>query len=399
MKILYIHQYFRFPEQSGGTRSYDLATSFVKRGIQVEMISASQVSGNKKWCEFERDGIKFHMLNCPYDNKMSFSRRIISFVSFMCNASIKALQINCDCVLATSTPLTVAIPALVRKWIKKTPYVFEVRDVWPEVPIKMGIIKNKIAIRFLYWFEKLIYKNASAIVPLSVGMDTDVKSRYPNDKSVVIPNISEVTRFTNISSAVDLNIPITGKKIVLYAGTFGIANRVTYMVDMAYETLKIDPNIYYLIFGDGKERERVLEYASEKGVLNNNLFVLNPVKKNELPYLYSIATVGFCSLIENPTVWESSANKFFDTLAASKPIVINYKGWQADVIRSKKIGYVLPVKVTIEAVKEFVKYISNEKLLLEQGKNAFNLAKEEYSLDVAVDKYMKIFSSLRVNRV
>ena len=127
--------------------------------------------------------------------------------------------------------------------------------------------------------------------------------------------------------------------------------------------------------------------------------MLNSVRKNELPYLYSIATVGFSSVIDNPILWENSANKFFDTLAASKPIVINYKGWQADVIRSKNVGYVLPAKVTIEAVKEFVKYISNEKLLLEQGKNAFNLAKEEYSLDVAVDKYMKIFSSLRVNRV
>lgn len=399
MKILYIHQYFHFPEQSGGTRSYDLATSFVKRGIQVEMISASRVNGNKKWDEFERDGIKFYMLNCPYDNKMSFGRRIISFISFMCNASIKALQINCDCVLATSTPLTVAIPALVRKWIKKTPYVFEVRDVWPEVPIKMGIIKNKIAIKFLYWFEKLVYKNASAIVPLSVGMDMDVKSRYPNGKSVVIPNISEISRFASISSAIDLNIPIKGKKIVLYAGTLGIVNGTNYIVDIAYETLKIDSGIHYLIFGDGKEKEKVLKYAGEKGVLNNNLFVLNSVRKNELPYLYSIATVGFSSVIDNPILWENSANKFFDTLAASKPIVINYKGWQADVIRSKNVGYVLPAKVTIEAVKEFVKYISNDKLLLEQGKNALNLAKEEYSLDVAVDKYIEIFSNLKVNHV
>lgn len=394
MKLLYIHQYFHFPEQSGGTRSYDLATSFVKRGIQVEMISANNVSGNKKWCEFERDGIKFHMLNCPYDNKMSFSRRIISFISFMCNASIKALQINCDCVLATSTPLTVAIPALVRKWIKKTPYVFEVRDVWPEVPIKMGIIKNKIAIKFLYWFEKLVYKNANAIVPLSIGMDKNIKKRYPNNKSIVIPNISEISRFLNVIETVPINVPIKNKKIVLYAGAISIVNGIKYVVDLACETLKVDPNIVYFIFGNGRDKEDVQKYAKEKGVWKVNFFIFNPVKKNDLPYLYSIATVGSSFVIDNSVLWDNSANKYFDTLAASKPIVINYKGWQAEDIRKNNVGYILSPQVNEDEANKFIRYINNDELLKKQSINAHLLATKEYSLEVAVEKYLKIFNEL-----
>lgn len=398
MKLLYIHQYFRFPDQPGGTRSYDLATSFVKKGIQVTVISGTTNGTNscEKWSVFERAGIKFYMLYCPYENKMSFKRRVYSFLYFMWNATVKVLQINCDCVLATSTPLTVAIPALVMKWIKKKPYVFEARDVWPEVPIRMGFIKNKIAKKILYWFEKVVYKNAAAIVPLSRGMDRDIKTRYPNNKSVVITNISEISRFVDISKVVHIDIPLDDKKIILYAGTIGIANGVSYIVDLARETLKKDPNIYYLVFGYGKEKEKVLKYAKEQGVLNNNFFMFEPVKKNELPYLYSIATVGFSSFIDNSILWDNSANKYFDTLAASKPIVINYKGWQAEDIKKNNVGYILSPRVNEDEANKFIRYINNDELLKEQSINAHLLAIKEYSLEVAVEKYLKIFNGLIV---
>lgn len=399
MRLLYIHQYFRFPEQSGGTRSYDLATSFVKRGIQVTVISGivtERINKKEKWNVFEREGIKFYILNSPYYNKMSFKRRIASFLYFMWNASIKALQIDCDCILATSTPLTVAIPALIRKWIKKTPYVFEARDVWPEVPIRMGFIKNSIVIKFLYWFEKLVYKNASSIVSLSIGMDKNIKSRYSNNKSTIIPNISEISRFSNVIGTVPINVPIQNKKIVLYAGSISIVNGIKYVVDLAYETLKFDPNIVYFIFGNGRDKDDVRKYAKEKDVLDKNFFMFDPVKKDDLPYIYSIATVGSSFVIDNPILWDNSANKFFDTLAASKPIVINYKGWQAEDIKKNNVGYILSPQVNEDEANKFIRYINNDELLKEQSINAHLLAIKEYSLEVAVEKYLKIFNGLIV---
>lgn len=395
MKLLYIHQYFKFPEQAGSTRSYDLATSFVKKNIDVIVISSITecVTGNNdKWTVFERDGIIFHMLYCPYNNNMSFGDRIRSFLKFMWNASIKAIKIKCDCVLVTSTPLTIAIPALIKKWFNKTPFIFEVRDVWPEIPIKMGIIKNKIAIKLLYWFEKLVYKNANFIVPLSVGMDSNIKLRYPNKKSVVIPNISEIKRFATVKQVYDFGFSVENKKIVLYAGTFGHVNGIQYVVDLAIQTLKIDPDVWFFLFGKGKEKNDIKKYAYERQVLNKNIFIFDSVGKCDLPYLYSISTVGSSFVIDNPVLWDNSANKFFDTLAASKPIVINHLGWQAETIKDYNVGFILPSKVTKEAAEKFVKYINNEKLLKIQSENALSLARNSYSLDVAVNKYMMIFS-------
>lgn len=394
MKLLYIVQYFNFPDQTGSTRPYDLAAAFVKNGYDVTVLTSDE-SGNakQKWTLIERDGLIVYRLDCPYDNKMGFFKRIAAFCKFFIQASIKQASFDYDVMLASSTPLTNGIPALVAKRFRRKPYVFEVRDVWPGVPIAMGYFNNKLVQRFLYSFEKRIYKKASAIVPLSSGMDENIKQRYPNDKSVVIPNISELNRFANVEKTVGIDFP-EGKKIVLYAGTFGNVNGLGYVNKLAKETLPLDPDIWYYLIGKGKEKEENMKESEELGVINKNVFFFDPVKKEDLPYLYQKCTVGSSFVIDLPALWDNSANKFFDTLAAQKPIIINHKGWQADTIRKYNIGYILPPKVTPDVAKNFVEYMNNTSLLSVQCSNGYQLAKEEYSLNVAVGRYLEIFKSI-----
>lgn len=394
MKLLYIVQYFDLPENSSGTRAYDLASSFVKKGVDVTVITSyGGTENDSQWKFLERDGIKIHKMNCPYSNTMGFMQRMKAFINFMRGAAKNAQTIDCDVVLATSTPLSIGYPALVMHRKKHKPYVFEVRDVWPGVPIAMGYFKNKLAQKVLYAFEKRIYKKAAAIVPLSTGMDENIKQRYPNDKSVVIPNISEINRFANTEKTVDITVP-EGKKVLLYAGTFGNVNGLGYIIEMAAHTLKYDPNVWYYLVGRGKEKAENIKQAESLGVLNKNVYVFDPVKKTDLPYLYSIATVGSSFVIDLPALWDNSANKFFDTLAAHRPMVINHEGWQADTIRKYNCGYVLTPKVSDEAAKAFVDYMNDDTLLKKQGENAFAIAKEQFSLEVAVEKYMGIFDKI-----
>ena len=318
MKLVYVHQYFKFPSASGGTRSYDLAKSFVERGVDVTIITSNAAMGGddenkgKKWTLVEKENLKIWVLDCKYSKYGSSMSRILTDLKFSFYASIKLLKIKTDVVLATSTPLTIAIPALWRKMIKKTPFVFEVRDVWPGVPIAMGVFKNAFLQKLLYAFEKHIYRKAAVIVPLSTGMDENIKKRYPNDKSVVIPNISEINRFDDIKKEVDIDVP-AGKKVLLYAGTLGNVNGVGYIVEMAAQTIKYNPNVWYYLIGAGKEKEGIISQAKELGVLNKNVIFFNPVKKNDLHYVYSIVTVGSSFVIDIPALWDISANKFFDT--------------------------------------------------------------------------------------
>src|SRR5690606_1490321 len=124
---------------------------------------------------------------------MSILQRLFSFFSFMLKSTRIALkQKNINLVISTSTPLSVGFPALVIKFIKKTPFVFEVRDLWPEVPIQMGGLNNKLLIKISLWFEKTIYKNALHIIALSPGMQNGVIAKnIPKEKVSMIPNMSK----------------------------------------------------------------------------------------------------------------------------------------------------------------------------------------------------------------
>lgn len=395
MKLLYIAQSYVFPESSGSARKYDLTTSFIKKGVDVTVITTSagiNMDPSKRWEYFEREGIKFWVLNCAYSHMMPIKERIKSFLKFSYYASKKAVRINSDIVLSTSTPLTTAIPGIWKKWRSKTPFVFEIRDVWPEGPIQQGYVKNKFLIWLLRKTEKFIYHRADYLVPLSTGMKADILTRVDVKNMEVIPNISEIERFTHYEDC-DIDFDFTGRKVVLYAGTLGPVNDIMYVAKLAERTLPLAPWLCYLIIGNGQQKEEIMKYCKEKDILNKNIFFLNPIRKNDLPSVYSRVTMGSSFVWDYKIKWDNSANKFFDTLAAGRPVLINYQGWQADVIRENQCGYVLPYRPTDDDVQSFVDYMSNDALLEQHGKNA-RVKAEDYSLPVAVEKYMKVFDAV-----
>lgn len=407
MKILYLHQYFKFPNESGGTRSYDLATEFVESGHHVEVVTSTSEEKHKtgkRWIKIEQNGLAVHYIYIPYGNHLSYFQRSVVFFQFLWFSTFKLLSLKGDVVLATSTPLTIGIPALIKKWIHKTPFIFETRDVWPEAVIAIGAIKNKFLQKILYLFEHVIYKNAAAIVPLSVDMKHSIVSRYPKlaAKPIeVIENISEINRFQN---GYNKKISVLNEKIgriprftVLYAGTFGRVNGINYVIALAQKLIIIDSTIVFVLIGDGAEKIGIIQEAKDKGVLNKNVFILDSVSKQELPQLYFECAMGSSFVIPVEELWANSANKFFDSLAAGKPILINHNGWQKEVIVKENIGYVLPDVITDEVAKNFAVYSQNKALIEDQQLNALKIAKENYALDVAVLKYNKIFMEIFVN--
>lgn len=399
MKIIYLHQYFKFPDESGGTRSYDLSKGFVKEGYSVDVItttSEEKYKNNKGWFLISRENINVHYLYLPYDNKMSYQKRIMTFIKFVWLSTFKMHSIEADIIIATSTPLTIGIPALLTKWLKKTPFIFEIRDVWPEAVIAIGAIRNKYIQKLLYKLEYLIYKNAQSLVVLSSDMKKSIVNRYPqiNKRIEIIENISEISRFQKIKpegySILDnYGIP-KSRYIVLYAGTFGRVNGLKYAVSLAEKTLALDPTLIYVLVGDGIEKKEIIKISEDKGILNKNLYILDSIAKEELPQLYSEANLGSSFVIDIPELSANSANKFFDTLAAGKPILINYGGWQKEVINKDDIGHVLPPILDDKSILDFVEYTKNDSLQSKQKKKALEKAINSYSLEIATSTYISI---------
>ena len=405
MKIIYLHQYFKFPNESGGTRSYDLATGFLNSGHHVEMISSTsdvKYKTSNRWSEVNKNGLLVHYVYLPYANEMSYLRRSIVFFKFLWFSTFKLLSLKGDLVLSTSTPLTIGIPALVKKWIHKTPFIFETRDIWPEVVIAIGAVQNKIFQRLLYFLENLIYKNAAAIVPLSVDMKNSITLRYPNLASTsikVIENISEIDRFQNgyseKQSVLIEKIGFRPRFIVLYAGTFGRVNGLHYVVKLASKLINLDPSIVFLMLGDGAEKKEVLQKSIDKDLLNKNIYILDSVPKEDLPQLYYECDMGSSFVIPIKELWANSANKFFDTLAAGKPILINHGGWQKELIKKENIGYVLPSIIDDSTAKKFALYTKDKELISEQMTNGLSIAKKNFSTDEAIKKYNNLFKNIK----
>ena len=276
--------------------------------------------------------------------------------------------------------------------------IFEVRDLWPEVPIAIGILRNPIFKYLAKQLELYAYRNAEQVVALSQGMGDGVaKTGYPNKNIHIIPNSSDIS-FFQLNKKLKIGLQNkykwnVGDKIIIYTGTLGEINGVEYLVDIANEFIEINNKVKFLIVGDGIEEQAIRNKAKIYNCLDNNLFLINQLPKNKMPGLYNLSTIATSLFIPLKEMEANSANKFFDTLAAGKPIVINYGGWQKDLIEKHNIGLVLARDPKV-AANELNELLLNDELLNTKGKNALALAKSEFSRDKLAQELIHILESL-----
>jgi hypothetical protein len=202
MRVAYLHQYFREPSESGGTRSYEFARRWVAQGHDVNIVTTEQSRGQafSGWQVREVEGISVHRLYLPYDNKMSHAERIRAFLKFSLAAGPRAVKIGGDIVFASSTPLTIAIPGIWAARRLGVPMVFEVRDLWPEVPIAMGALNGRIPRHLSRSLEKLAYRHSSAIIALSPGI-AEAISQNPGARGIPIKRCQMVATSTYSTKA------------------------------------------------------------------------------------------------------------------------------------------------------------------------------------------------------
>lgn len=388
MRIIYLHQYFTTPSMSGGTRSYEMARRFVRWGHEVHMVTSDRetASKNQGWRKTEEAGIKVHWLSVPYSNHMSYRERIQAFNKFAIGSARKAASLDGDIIFATSTPLTIAFPAVYAAKRKKLPMVLEVRDLWPELPIAIGAINGRFMITATQQLERFAYKNSSQIVALSPGMrDGVIRTGYPSERVHVIPNSADLDLFDVPAEAGQAFRHkyewLKDRPLVVYTGTMGRINGVSYLTRLAAATQPQAPEIRFLIVGGGQEESKVKDLARQLGVLNNNFFMMNHVSKQEVPTILSAATVATSLFIDLKEMQANSANKFFDALASGTPVAINYGGWQADMLKETGAGIVLDAHDIEQARDTLLQSLQQQEWVKWAGDKAKQLAEERFSRD------------------
>ena len=388
MRIVYLHQYFVTPDMAGGARSFEMARRLVATGHEVHMVTSDQqgAAGTFTWRESREAGIHVHWTAVPYDNVMSYAQRMRAFVEFAWRAARRAAQLRGDVVFATSTPLTIALPAVHAARRARCPMVFEVRDLWPAVPIAIGAIRNPIAIRAARWLERYAYRNAARVVALAPGMrDEVVATGYPAERVTVIPNGCDLDVFRDASVGRVLRAShewLGDRPLVVFTGTFGLVNGMDYLPRLAAELAKIDTGIRVAAVGAGREFERTQRLAAELGVLDRNLYLLGRRTKLEAAAWTQAADMTLALFTGPPIVWRDAVqNKFFDSLAAGTPVATNFPGWQSRVAQEAGAGLILPADDVPAAARQVAAALRDRQWLDSAGTAARRLAENQFNRD------------------
>ena len=330
MNVIILHQHFKLPAQAGSTRIYSFAKGLAKRNYKVTIItgvscraSFTRDQSRYKICQsmYKRyslpEGIDVISINDFYNQKLSFSGRLLSFLSFALLSCLVSLKLqSIQVIFASSTPLSIAIPAISVSKIRKIPFVFEVRDLWPEAPIQLGFLKNRLLIRIARWLERFTYNNAKEIIGISEGICEKIAL-----------NSGKIPRF--IPHGVDMEfyngtVGCSEKKRdglkVIYAGSCGYNNAIEVFlkVSQLFASEEDFHNVNFILVGDGPALEEL------RGGTWRNVLFLGQLPKTDVVRVLKSADIALFSQRKaagGNFKKDSLPNKFFDFLGASLPIV------------------------------------------------------------------------------
>ncbi len=390
-RILYIHQYFKTPQEGGAIRSYYLAKGLVENGFEVELLTTHNEA---IYTKADIDGIKVHYLPVNYSNEMGFIKRIWSFMKFVRLAKRYAKNIkNIDKAYITSTPLTVGLIGL---WLKKKrgiPYLFEVRDLWPTAPIELGAIKSAPLKNYLYRLEKKIYQEAEKIVALSPGMRDWIKKVAPEKEVFMIPNMADCQFFKMELKDPKLVEFYHAQKpfVITYLGSIGVTNHLEYLLDIASESKKLGLNLDFKIVGQGSQLSNIklLTYLRKL----SNVEFIGHQNKEGVRRILNITDATYVSFANIPVLATNSPNKMFDSLASGKLTIVNSKGWTKDLVEQYKCGFYADPENTNEFFEKLTPFLEQKELIDSYKKNARQIAEKLYSRKLQVEKLTKVLNN------
>jgi len=405
MKILLIHQYFLEKGDGGGSRFNEMTQVWAAQGHEVTVLSGMvhYATGEKpikykgKFIVIENqfyqnvDVVRCHVSESYNTNFLGRLWAYFSFVFSSIYAGLFKIKGKYDVIVVTSPPLFVGITAYVLSRIKRLPFVFEIRDLWPESAIDTGILKNKTIIKFAFWFEKFIYKKATLINVLTPAFRDKLinEKKVPKEKVIFIPNAADFSLAEEIDqdfNAVEFkkDLGLEGKFVITYVGAHGVANHLIQLIDAAEKLT--ETNVIFQLIGAGMKKEELLKEVAKRN-LKNVIFRDSVSKKEVFKYILA-SDVGASVLKKLVTFKTIYSNKSFDYMSCKKPILLAIDGVSRELVNDAKCGvYVEPenTNAIVSGVLELVAKDKNE--LNQMGINGYNFAKNHFDREKLAKEY------------
>lgn len=383
MRITYIHQHFKTPDQPGGARPYEFARRLAEAGHEVTMIC-----GGTDRRRYEVAGFRVEQLPVAYDNTMPMWRRLISFAMFMARSSVVAVRVPADTVFASSTPLTVVVPGILASLKHGANFVLEIRDLWPQVPIALGHLPRGLH-GMARALERIGYAAADHVVALSPDMTDGVREIDPRVPVTVIPNSADFpersrtrhggseTRTAGTAAAVAQFGVREDEKLLVYAGSLGEIYDPTWLTALAL--CLHESGWHLLVVGEGTGREPARQKLKRAGLDPDRTFVGGHPRTDVMNLLVG-ADVVVSSVIDQPELEAASINKVFDAMAVGRPVACNHAGWLRDLLAEHGAVIELPREPTPENVLPILDAWTREDLEA-AGERARSLGRAAFARD------------------
>lgn len=379
MKILLINQVFVSPNEPGHTRHFEMGKYLKECGHELVIVASDlnyqtghrTVERRGLYAEQNFDGVRVLRSYIYPAIHRSYFWRVIAFFSFMFSSILTAMRVkDVDLVLGTTPPIFQAVSAWVVATLRHKPFLLEVRDLWPEFGISMGVLKNPIIIALSRWLEMFLYKRATHILVNSPAYREYMLTKgVPANKVTYIPYGTDVDMFNPSidGSSIRKELGLEGKFVVLYAGALGQANDIDTLLRAA-ERLKQEKDISFVLFGDGKERTRLESEAKNKNL--HNVIFAGTRPKRDMPLIVASADACLAILQDIPAFRTTYPNKVFDYMAAGRASIIVIDGITRELIESSQGGvFVKPADDAMLAQK-ILGLARNPEKVKEMGANA-----------------------------
>jgi glycosyltransferase involved in cell wall biosynthesis len=397
MHILLIHQIFVTPDEGGGTRHYEFAKLLAEKGHKLTVVASrvNYLSGIEKNKGMESiDGINIMYASSFGGVHQIFFHRVLNFLSFSLTAFFKAMQVKyVDLVWGTSPPLFQAVTALVIARTKGASFVLEIRDLWVDFSVQLGVIKNIFIVKVLKNLEKFLYKNSKSIIVNSPGFISAVSQYTDRNNIYLVPN-SVITHDFEIGPEAGLKFRkdhrLENCFIAMYVGNIGVANDIDMILNTA-EKLKHLSDVKFVLIGNGIKKEYYLSQAKKRGL--GNFTMIDTMPKRLIPYALSAADVCVATLKDIGLFKTVFPNKVFDYMAAARPVVLAVDGAIRKVVEDAGAGIFSPPGDSSKLAETIMKYYNNAGLKKTHGTAGREYVKANFERSVIADKLEVILNS------
>ncbi|HTC61837.1 MAG TPA: glycosyltransferase family 4 protein [Candidatus Saccharimonadales bacterium] len=408
-KFLIITQYF--PPEIGGapTRLQSVATELRKMGHEVEVLTGFPNYPHGKfppgyrgslYKREEKNGVTIHRV-WLYPATGSGTKRMANYGSFTLMTFFGLFKTKRpDYIFVESPPIFLSVPAYLAGILWRVPFIFNVSDMWPDVIVEGGFLKEGFLVKCMRAIESWSYRKATYVNAVTDGVRSDLltKKSVPAEKLLFLPNGADTVRFQPRSPDTSLKekLGLTGKKIFLWAGTLGLAHGIEHILKAA-KLLEGSSDIHFLFVGDGSAKEKLVRLRENLNL--RNVTFHDAVQLDVLPAYFSIADVGLASLIDLPLFDGARPSKLFPILASGKPLIFAGKGESARLVRDANAGIVVAPENSEVLARAVLELAQNPDLAQAYGRNGREYVETHLQWSQVIAEWLRQFRSLKQSSI